>query len=401
MNNYTTESEFVGSGKTGNRKHLYIWALAFYLLIVPLDAIKLFDSFSFMRILVLLPMVLVLPQIKNQGLKLNKNGALLFIYVAIILFSVVYSIDSSFSRERATSILLNAGVVIVLSMFQIDRGEYGLLKKACLLSSWLAALLMIGSSINNVSVTGRISISNGASTQDSNYVCGYLLYAAAFYANEILNQRSKIKNTITLLFFAVLIFMTGSRGGLLAFIFTVLIVFLIGAAKRRNRIRTTVTIAFMVILFILISPYIIQFLPQTVADRFSLSAVMTDRGTGRTVLWGNIIQAFKEATIFRQLFGYGIGMSTSFTWNNLLAHNLWLEYLIGIGLIGTLIALIFYARLSVLCWKYNENVILGTLMGYMMMSMSLSFMAYKPIWNITLMILLLERVRDDEENVGA
>lgn len=399
MKNYMAESASVHSEGSENRKHLYIWALAFYLLIVPLDAIKLFESFSFMRILVLLPLVLALPQVRYQGLKMSRNGGLLFLYLGCILFSVLYSLDSSFSRERAITIALNAGVVLFLSMFRIERYEYDLLKKAYLLSSWLAALLMIISSVTNVSTTGRISISNGTSTQDANYVCGYLLYAAAYYSNEILNQKGKIKNATILTFFAVLIFMTGSRGGLLAFLFTVIIVFLIGAAKRRNRIRTTITIAFIVGLFILISPYIIQLLPQTVADRFSFNTVLTDRGTGRTVLWANIIAAFRNASLFRQLFGYGIGMSTTFTWNHLLAHNLWLEYLIGIGLVGTLIALFFYIRLAVVCWKRNKNIVPATLMGYMMMSMSLSIMAYKPLWNITLMILLLERVNDYEETL--
>jgi len=400
MKNYMTESASVNSEVSENRKHLYIWALAFYLLIVPLDAIKLFESFSFMRILVLLPVVLALPQVKYQGLKMSRNGGLLLLYLGCILFSVLYSLDSSISRERAITIALNAGVVLVLSMFRIELCEYDFLKRAYLLSSWFAALLMIISSVTNVSTTGRISISNGTSAQDANYVCGYLLYAAAYYSNEILNQKGKIKNVAILAFFSVLIFMTGSRGGLLAFLFTVIVVFLIAVAKRRNRIRTTITIAFIVGLFILISPYIIQMLPQTVADRFSLSAVLTDRGTGRTVLWANIMDAFRSSSFFRKSFGYGIGMSTAFTWNHLMAHNLWLEYLIGIGFVGTLIALCFYIRLAAVCWKRNENIVLATLMGYMMMSMSLSTMAYKPIWNITLLILLLERVNDYEQGVA-
>ena len=394
MKDYTIAAS---QGKQNNPKrvaHFYIWALAFYILIVPLDAIKLFESFSFMRVLILIPMLCALPQVKSQGLKMTKSGGLLFLFLCIIVFSVLYSVDISISKGAALSISLNAGVVLILSLFQIGKDEMSILKRAFLMSSWFAAFLMIVTSITTISTTGRISISNGSTTQDANYVCGYLLYAVAFYTNEVFKGNGRLRNTAILFFFAMMVFMTGSRGGLLAFLFCAVVTFLSCAAKGKNKIQATLVLMILAVLFIVISPYLIQYLPETVAERFSVAAVIKDKGTGRTVLWRNILDAFNMAPFIRKIFGYGIGTSVHFTWTHLLAHNMWLEYLIGTGLIGTLFALLFYFRLSRICWKKDEMVILGTLMGYMMMSMSLSIMAYKPIWNVALLILLLERVKE-------
>ena len=367
----------------------YIRTLAFYIFIVPLDAIKLFQGFSFMRVLILLPICLALFNIKYQKLTLHKSAVLLSLFLVDIAFSVLYACDFSRSKDAFVAFLLNAGCVLFFSMFQMSSEELDYLKHSCFASSWLAALFMAVSGITTIGSTGRLSISNGETAQDANYVCGYLLFAVAVYSLRIIKKNNTIKSTAMLLVLATLVFLTGSRGGLLSYVFAIASTFLIGVAKSRNKLKSTILIITVLGVGILFSPYIIQMLPETLASRFSIQLAIESKGTGRFDLWMNIIRQFKEASLPRKLFGYGIGSSIYFTGTGLVAHNLWLENLIGIGVVGLSISIIFYGKLLQICWKKNEFVLFGTLMGYMMMTMSLSIGTYKPLWNIALIILMI------------
>lgn len=124
--------------------------------------------------------------------------------------------------------------------------------------------------------------------------------------------------------------------------------------------------------------------------RFSLQYIATHGTSDRAEIWAFMLKKFFGGDIFHMLFGYGIGTSSIFnTMDSHVAHNAFIDIMIGAGLFGVIwyILLLRYAvRLSLRSKNFELFI---CMIGFIMLSMSLSLITYKPIFNCIMMISIM------------
>ena len=74
---------------------------------------------------------------------------------------------------------------------------------------------------------------------------------------------------------------------------------------------------------------------------------------------------------------------------NRVAHNLYLDNLITLGIIGLLLQILSQGLVIYELVRRKAMVVLGTYVGLLVMCLSLSLVAYKPIWNVMLLTLIM------------
>ena len=84
--------------------------------------------------------------------------------------------------------------------------------------------------------------------------------------------------------------------------------------------------------------------------------------------------------------------------NHLVAHNLYLDNLITLGIIGVTLQIITQACVLRELARQKATAVLGAYLGMIVLCLSLSLTAAKLIWNIVLLTLIM-RYRLTEEKV--
>ena len=101
------------------------------------------------------------------------------------------------------------------------------------------------------------------------------------------------------------------------------------------------------------------------------------------------------------LFGHGYGTTTLVNqMNHRVAHNLYLDNLITLGLFGVILQV---ASQCVVLWIFHKRkkyALLGAYIGMLGMCMSLSLTACKPLWNMILIALAIDCNSSDAPSVG-
>ena len=152
------------------------------------------------------------------------------------------------------------------------------------------------------------------------------------------------------------------------------------------------TIARKVIISVLIlsfAYFATSLLPQNVAERFTVQAIRESDGTGRYGLWESAVNAFSQSNLGRKMFGYGAGAIRRvtylfpFTRHNVL-HNVFLENVLEIGLIGTISYLAHISSFWITAIQKKSNFCMSILIGMLVLSFSTSIYTFKPYWNVML-----------------
>ena len=102
--------------------------------------------------------------------------------------------------------------------------------------------------------------------------------------------------------------------------------------------------------------YIISAIDSDTASRYTLEAISESDGTGRYELWADAINAFNCSSFFRKICGYGTGAIRDVTYlfyfhRHNVMHNMFVENLIEIGVIGLLFYLIHISSHSMSLYK--------------------------------------------------
>ena len=367
---------------------LRIRLLSLYLFFAPLDFLPIIPGVSVSRFLIFLPLVGAMVTIKKLKMRIDRFLAVPILYVMVLIITGFYSYDTEMTINRIFAVGTNVAVILILSMFHYNEKEICTVKRAMALSGWLVLLLMIFYSDNTIKEGRFVVIINGV-FQDPNYLTGFLIFPIIYYLDEFLMAK-KGSSIVKLSSLFILILLTGSRGGLLAIFGSIMFYCFLWFKLKGFKISTVfVIIGFLCVLGILLN-FMIDSLPETVAQRYELAYTLNDGAAGRTNIWKVILYNFENSAGFHKLFGWGAGTITHFTFGGNVAHNVWLEALIELGTFGLAVLLIFYFMFFIKAYQIKEYAVTSVFAGYMIMTMSLSLYSYKPIWNIILLIIILK-----------
>ena len=369
--------------------------LGLYFMMMSFDNFSVFGLGSLLRLISLLPIGAVIFIKLRSTFIWNSMSKMLLLYCAYMLVTLPFSVnlDASFSFLRR--IFLNLALVMVVSfMYEYTDREISFLKKCLVIGGLTTILLTLV--FADYSLIGRITLSVNGQAQDQNYLNGYLFFAYIFFFWELVKNKRLpcIALVGGILYFTLA---TGSRGSLIALIcisMTMIFYLLFTSGKGHG---TVIFILLLLVLFCLLYfGGVMNLLPESVSERFSLSYILQHGFTGRFAIWRYLIHRFYQANIFRSLFGFGFGTTAYVNeYNYLVAHNLFLDHLIMGGMVGLLLFLCLQLTFFLNAWRTKDIFVIAAYVGYLVMMCSLSIYYYKPLFNAMIMICLIRQNQMD------
>lgn len=300
-------------------------------------------------------------------------------YLFICTCSLLYSINFQSSLSSFSMVLTNFGLVILCQSIKFSEFEVNALKKSMI---WSGIIVLFTSLFfSSFSAEGRLTIEIFGYSADHNELNGYILFAFAYFVYQLINSSKKKIFNLTIVFaFLLFTFATGSRGAMVSILSIVVILLLI---KVRNNKKDILKVLLFVIIFLIAFSVIFSILPEDVARRFSLDYIEEHGSTSRTDIWEALLTRFFNDDLLSQLFGKGIGTTVAYnTYGDYVAHNLFIEILIGTGFVGLLFYIILLISMLKKAWKSENYIVFAVLCGFIIISMTLSTTTYKPIFNI-------------------
>lgn len=374
----------------------FVNTVGIYILLLPFDCFKIGNIGSLLKIYAIIPVTILILTKKRYKIKYNKLLFSMLLYLSWTFFSCIYSIDIEISFFSSLSLALNIILVIILSSIHtFNLKEKDFLFKCLIFSGWIMVLcFIIFGNKNNWS--GRLILSFGEeSSQDANYANGYMLCTFAYHIYLAIKEK-KIVHFIAASILLGIVIMTGSRGALLAFVICIILVVFLVIKKSKYPIK--IIIFSVILIVILYNGFInmLEYLAPELAIRFSGQYISQYGTTGRSEIWKALFDVFTNSGIFRELMGWGYGTTrllnttTSIRTAGLVAHNLYIDNLISIGIIGLLLQIFMQIECFKFLWKSKNAMLICTYGAYIAMCLSLSLVNYKPIWCIMMIALILK-----------
>lgn len=361
---------------------LPVFFLGLYFIFFPLDFVPTRIG-SVSKILAVLPIALTIAyRFKNLRVNVVCVG-FMSAYLILGLISALYSKYPGDATDRTSTLLLNYAMIIVCGSIGANKNEKKFLINCMVLSGWFLFTLVLF--FGRFTSAGRLVIFINGDRQDPNYFCGYLMFAMMYYLSRIIKKERMIASLFSFGIMLLVILLTGSRGGLLAVLFAGLCVVLFHGQSKRLFYKVAAIVALLLAVYL----FSVYFLPQGIGARFHFTFTQTDGAAGRFKIWSDLIDIYKnDYGVLEKWFGRGVASVKHISSFGKVAHQLWLEALIELGRVGLILLLGIYLFFVKRAWHMRNKLFFCVLIGYIVMTFSLSLYAYKPIFALFIFINL-------------
>jgi len=287
-----------------------------------------------------------------------------------------YAWTPSFSTYSLYNFLKIILIVACLYSHTYNKREKNLLLAGSVLSCLIVCFFMLTESRHMTYFEGRATISVFGEVQDPNYLGFVFVVPLAVALQSMLNKNAWWIRLICAVFCVMILYCvltTGSRGALMG-IAAVVVVMVVGRFK--TMMAKIMFCVMMALLVLVVFDYLLVFLPQSIASRFTLQDILNTRGTDRIDLWIRSFQKMKEAP-YMLLLGFGTGSSVAVTGKA--THNHAIQLLLEMGVVGTVLFfgfMVFWIRRLMKC----DVMCLSILCGCMALGLSLSVNSIYYFW---------------------
>ena len=361
---------------------LFVLSLGLFFLLLPAGIINLGSMGSLLKMYAVIPIAIRLlsGKFKNNFLTSFKTQLVLTIWVSL---TYLWSIDKDMSWNRITSQYMFVVLAFIVCTSDFQKKDILLLKRCLIGSSIISAIIVL---LFGVKSDNRLLLSDSTFAEDPNLLCSYFLFGFihaldTMAVKPIVFSRFIIKASEIVVYFFI-VFSTGSRGGLLALIAS-LLVFLV----QKNKISMK-GLVLIFVLYLFFNIGLKLFVSEENKDRYTIENVQESGGTHRTEIWERAWDVYTDSSPFRQIFGYGYNTARSIfdinRYESRVMHNVFLEYLLECGLIGLIIYSISIGSFIKEAHKNNDYFSFSILLGFVCLSLSTNIIAFKPYWNIML-----------------
>lgn len=264
----------------------------------------------------------------------------------LMMYTFLAQINSlrsiSFSRDVIFSFLMIAYPLCLLLILMKISSERRMVKSKIIVFTYyviavIYALQMMRSGTYSTAV-GSIS--------DAYYVLGLLPFVLV---------SSERKQIIPIIVSCIIVFISGKRAGLIAYILMILVYFLSRGLLEKN-IKKTIGTIFSLLFISIISIFIFQSIVQNFNAGYLNKLekmIYASDSAGRLERWNWIINTFKSAGVDKWLFGFGRGAVSHMYGGN--AHNDFLEILFNYGLLPCLSYILFYVECIAILVKMKKS----------------------------------------------
>lgn len=296
--------------------------------------------------------------------------------------SYLWTIHSKNTLSMLITYLMMAVLVVALSVFPFEKKELeGTLIAYTLGCLILSILVLVMFQIDAGSYFSRNTIVILGKPQDPNGLAATLL-SGAFFSLYMIFKKQKTFPIFNILYFIIwgiisyAIFLTGSRGALIAYVaaFTVFFVIL-SPKKSRLIVFLSIPLALLIIYFILE-----LFLPTNLFNRlFDFESY--SGGSGRTKIW---LTALRKI-LTNPLFGFGVLSHQGFFLNQnghiLSMHNTFLFILFEVGIVGLSLFVTPFVKALHNALRHKNALIITIITANIAAAFFLDALNWRYLWN--------------------
>ena len=316
--------------------------------------------------------------LSNRKLQINGVHLALLFYTLSVVATLFYDSDAV-SVDFVVGYILNAALYLCLTIIPYNQTELELMEKVQIV---LLIILNVMTLLSNGIENDRTTLMIMGQTSDPNFFVGFFIFPLTVALKKLVSGKHRILYMVLVAASLYSVFLSGSRGGLLAIIITVAGFALLYPTDLAKRIFLLVGgMGLLFVLWIVFKPI----LPENILERMSVEAVVETGGTGRWDIWKSMIKEIVEQPE-KLLFGRGINaihpMLKQGSWVNVVAHNQVIQTIYNQGLIGLISFLALTGISFFRCLKRRKTVSIA-IFGMMALSISLSFnQTTRTFWNL-------------------
>lgn len=315
-----------------------------------------------------------------SGRKMHLN----LVHFALILFSLstLFSlfVDSSADAiQHVMGYFLNAAIYTCLSVVAYNDRELSFFEDVQIV---LLLILNIMTLFASGMEDDRTTLMIMGQTSDPNFFVGFFIFPLTVALKRIAESRFRLLYLALVCVSIYSILLSGSRGGLLSTIITIVsFALLYPKSLRKSLLILSAGLLAMFLLIVAVFPL----LPENVAQRMSIDAVVETGGTGRTTIWKSMLTEIYQMP-GKLFFGRGLTaihrMFISGKWGGVYAHNQMIQLLYNQGIFGVITFLLLVTISFFRCCK-RRTIVSIALIGMLTLSISLSFnQTTRSFWNL-------------------
>lgn len=373
-----------------------------YFLICPLEYIfnKLFvSSVKYIAILIAAMVFMYFVCNHSQRIHIGKVQICIILWAALETTSILWTSFYTNTNSRVVTYLMIAMLVLMLSIFPFDSNELTNVIRAYAIGCIILAVLLLftGKMDGGYNSQGRLTIKVLNSYLDPNNLAAILLTGTFFCLSGIFKKEklSPLPNIVFMVGFiiqVIAIFLTGSRGGLVA-LASGLLVYIFVKSKKKNRIFVVLTFLIGIIITYFLSMLL---LPEELFNRLFDFANYSG-GTGRIEHW---IEALKQV-MKRPIFGNGIvgyfSFFKSLYGGEFAMHNSFLAVLFEVGIVGFTFFMVpillgIYSSL-----KTKSAMLVAIIVSNMAAAFFLDALHTRYLWNAIIIVVVWYEIQKRKE----
>lgn len=145
---------------------------------------------------------------------------------------------------------------------------------------------------------------------------------------------------ISILIVSVIIISSIKRGGLIALVLGLFAYLIVSQFVTKKGFKTAVILFITLVALIILFYVLINYLGDNIIER--LSDRDDETGSGRLDIWNSLIQRLSMQDFESWIFGNGHLSTTKYSWENLTAHNDFLEIIYNYGIFNFIFYVLFF-----------------------------------------------------------
>ncbi len=321
-------------GKNKEKIGIHCLLAALYFLALPLTITINSAGDSFLKIITLpiAAFLLVTLFFYKGSLELNFVHGFFVVYILSVVVTL-FADNTQQAQDYVIGYIQNTALMFCISLRRYNEREIEFFKNTQVI---LLAVLIYMGLFGGASYADRTTIEIFGGVSDPNYFSGFFVFPIAVCLDKIKKNKQRALCLVLMLLGIYVVLLSGSRGGLLAVIATLLAHILFSAKDFKNFVLTMCLFVIAAVLFWML---ILPVLPENITERFSIQAVVESRGTYRGDIWISMLREIGNSTW--QLFvGRGIDakhmMIIAGKMQEVVAHNNFIQVLYNQGFFGLL-----------------------------------------------------------------
>lgn len=284
--------------------------------------------------------------------------ASIYAYAKTVLFFLILSLPKYTKADKKLMLVAQTAIIVVATVVLLTQE--------------------VTSSAGGM-VSDRLTFSFFGVEQDPNYLA--LFYVAPFVSLLSVSLEKGRHVVLRLGALGLLAFMlfgllnTGSRGALVGIGVTSIVFF--AKTKKMRWWQFLLMILAAAALIVVLLELLGLILPESIADRFTIEAILESGGSGRTEIWEKYLKSIIKTPLYL-LFGAGNSSCVPLNFSD--AHNYILEAWFEYGLVGIVCLVFFYFVLFRTALRDKNDISFTVIIGALTMAMFLSVGHMLPFW---------------------